>query len=283
MCIRDSAEAVYAFLESAGIFTPTVRQCAALYYNSVYNPPKKPFDFYTANALTNLLNGAALETNPLTLHFDSKYGTVLLDASEDWDSVVDTYAKSVRLCNRYVSGQKNYESELEILKALPGVYRDKMQVLHVPEPSIQRLEWDAMVCRPRGFQHFLAAECTPWFQSENGEGQVHVIVRRSFDASFEMFFIFPTSSWKVVEIEGAISTRELDLMWLSGDHVLTVLPIDSDTMTVGSFFTDSSEGFSCQPMAVSSFVSNSSECFSYQACTIKHKMGLKRICRMPVG
>ena len=234
-----TTEAVYAFLESAGIFTPTVRQCAALYYNSAYNPPKKPFDFYSANALASLLNGASLEASPLTLHFDSKYGTVLLDASEDWDAVVDTYAKSVRLCERYARGQKNYESELEILKALPGTYRDKMQVLHVPEPGIQRLEWEAVGCKSWG----LAAACRARSKAvAERPFKVHVIVRRCFDSSFEMFFVFRKSLWKVVEIEGALSAHELDLMWLRGDQVLTVLPIDPDTIVVVSIVFISSHG-----------------------------------------
>ena len=234
-----TTDAVYAFLESAGIFTPTVRQCAALYYNSAYNPPKKPFDFYSANALASLLNGASLEASPLTLHFDSKYGTVLLDASEDWDAVVDTYAKSVRLCERYARGQKNYESELEILKALPGTYRDKMQVLHVPEPGIQRLEWEAVGCKSWG----LAAACRARSKAvAERPFKVHVIVRRCFDSSFEMFFVFRKSLWKVVEIEGALSAHELDLMWLRGDQVLTVLPIDPDTIVVVSIVFISSHG-----------------------------------------
>ena len=48
--------------------------------------------------------------------------------------------------------------------------------------------------------------------------------------------------WKVVEIEGALSAHELDLMWLRGDQVLTVLPIDPDTIVVVSIVFISSHG-----------------------------------------
>ena len=53
---EKTLEGVNAFLTSNNLNGEFLKKCSALHYNSCYNPPRKPFDYYCALALCSLLH-----------------------------------------------------------------------------------------------------------------------------------------------------------------------------------------------------------------------------------
>jgi 8-oxo-dGTP pyrophosphatase MutT (NUDIX family) len=66
------------FLDTNGLTSPFLKSITSLYYNSVYNPGRKPFDFYTAIIISSLCKNTIPKQSRRKLHLDSVYGAVLL-------------------------------------------------------------------------------------------------------------------------------------------------------------------------------------------------------------
>ena len=83
------------FLRLNGILSRELYGWAKLFYGSVYNPPQKPFDFYTALALTSVADGlVAGLTNSKCLFYDSVRGVTVLGGL-NWPSAREQYARMI--------------------------------------------------------------------------------------------------------------------------------------------------------------------------------------------
>ena len=103
------------FLIANNIYSKSLAKMAELYYTSVYKPPQKPFDFYTALALTQAMSqGEELGGIEKKLFFDYKYGVTLLSFEEDWLSTVAQYESSIPSESKPI-----YAKELALLKTMP--------------------------------------------------------------------------------------------------------------------------------------------------------------------
>ena len=63
----------------------------AYYKISPYNPPRKPFDYFTAKIIQHLIDGKTPEHRTEYLIYDKKFGIVLIGTSTDWRNVRNTY------------------------------------------------------------------------------------------------------------------------------------------------------------------------------------------------
>lgn len=114
-----------SFLNSNKISSDFMVSLANAYYNSIYSPPRKPFDFYTAQALVAVLNGKCLITQKRTMHFNSMYGTVIVGKLQStWKTAMQEYINGIDIKlneedeDFVKTKKKNFEKEIELLKTL---------------------------------------------------------------------------------------------------------------------------------------------------------------------
>jgi hypothetical protein len=112
-----------AFLTDNLIMSDRLAAYASDYYNSrVYNPPRKPFDFYTAVALLARLAMNRFGSNEY-LFYDSKYGVTLISKKDTWTEALAEYESNidVTLDDQLPDFEKNkrlkFVVELQTLKA----------------------------------------------------------------------------------------------------------------------------------------------------------------------
>ena len=94
-------DGVDAFLRANRLDGPFLAALARAHYTSRYNPPRKPFDFYTALALTAFLGegrGEMLrlaEVDPRRLYYSNVYGMTFLSARDTWAAARAEYVERV--------------------------------------------------------------------------------------------------------------------------------------------------------------------------------------------
>jgi hypothetical protein len=106
---------------------PYLWKLADTYYNSVYTPPRKPFDFYTSIALTSYFYSGMSDSNVFgngrIMFYDAKYGITMLSKLSNnisWDSSCSEY---VRLADKRNTAKRNgFKVEEPLLKAASCQY-----------------------------------------------------------------------------------------------------------------------------------------------------------------
>ena len=95
-------DGVAAFLRSNGLdSSPFLARLAEAYYTSPLSPPRKPYDYYAARALTALLGGqreALLRraaADPRRLYYSNVYGMTLLSARDSWPAARAEYVARI--------------------------------------------------------------------------------------------------------------------------------------------------------------------------------------------
>jgi hypothetical protein len=70
---------------------------AAMYYNSRYNPPRKPYDYYTSIAVSRFLSSGCdrrlVWGDTKTMFYDCVYGITMVANGTDWGSVCSEYLR----------------------------------------------------------------------------------------------------------------------------------------------------------------------------------------------
>ena len=130
-----------AFLKSNQICSTFMISLADAYYNSIYSPARKPFDFYTAQSLVAVLNGRCLITQRRTLHYNSIYGIVIVGKLQaTWKATMQEYINGIDITpsekeSVFVRNKKqNFSKEIELLQTLSCA---SITVL-IPEFTLQK-------------------------------------------------------------------------------------------------------------------------------------------------
>jgi ADP-sugar diphosphatase len=86
------------------------------YYNSVYNPPRKPFDYYTALVISRMINGAVLILTKKTLHFENTFGAVIVsNPNKDKNTAINEYSEHLR--KKQGANHTSVETEISSLNS----------------------------------------------------------------------------------------------------------------------------------------------------------------------
>ncbi len=73
-----------------------LKKFATAHYCSIYNPPRKAFDFYAASALTRFMRSKDMFALPrLRLFFSGEYGLALVSREDAWESSLESYVSSI--------------------------------------------------------------------------------------------------------------------------------------------------------------------------------------------
>jgi ankyrin repeat protein len=131
------------FLVSNNLHGSFLKQVALAHYTSFYEPPRKPFDYYTAVALTATMHGSAnLAVKKLSrLFYSGVYGLALISESESWEATRMLYASNIDVSSRdediplEKATKENFRKELAIMAKL-----DVMASLPVASVSFKACE-----------------------------------------------------------------------------------------------------------------------------------------------
>jgi hypothetical protein len=114
-----------AFLLNNNLKSAFLQEITSAYYNSQYNPPRKPFDYYTAQIMKHLINHDTIIYHDKCMHFNSKYGTTIISARghsssqavNEYTSKIDT--KEAAGDSEFIQTKKqNFAKEISILPGL---------------------------------------------------------------------------------------------------------------------------------------------------------------------
>ena len=145
-------DGVDRFMDANGLTGAYLRSFARKHYESLYNPPRKPYDFYTAKALTECLRSGSTEAGlckyRMFLFYSNVYGITIVSEEDTWEVVRERYAASINTTRQIddpepVRTKKEYYiKELEVLKGIQ--YMGKLSVFDVrldvdPETSKLRM------------------------------------------------------------------------------------------------------------------------------------------------
>ena len=125
---------VELFLKSNGLTGNFLGRLAQAHYESVFNPPRKPFDYYTAFALTSAM-GDKMErlrtSDSKMFYYSNVYGISVVSSHDTWQAARDEYVSHINTRpttdddvarNRY----KLFQNEIKIMKKV-----DRMASLEV--------------------------------------------------------------------------------------------------------------------------------------------------------
>jgi hypothetical protein len=122
-------DGVAGFLAANGLAGPLLAAVARRYYEDPrINPPRKPFDYYTARALAHLLHAGGADppgARPRRLYLCARLGVSLASAAPDWPGARDRYAAGLDTApadgdSDFVRGKKAaFRTEAALLAALP--------------------------------------------------------------------------------------------------------------------------------------------------------------------
>ncbi len=117
------------FLVSNGLQGDFLKQLALAHYTGSHKPPRKPFDYYTALALTAFLRCSAKTSSwpswpSKRLFYSNVYGLALISQHESWEttrteyaSKIDTTSKNEEAASEKVK-KESFRKELEIMSKL---------------------------------------------------------------------------------------------------------------------------------------------------------------------
>ena len=141
-------EGIERFLDANGLQGTYLRSFAKVHYESIYNPPRKPFDMYTARALTMWLKSKDLNTEESLcshkrfLFYSNVFGICIVSKLETWEEVRDRYAGRIGPEPRdedpvAVRNKKEFFlKEVEILKSITYMARLSVFDVHLDiDPS----------------------------------------------------------------------------------------------------------------------------------------------------
>jgi hypothetical protein len=91
-------DGIQQFMASNELTGDYLRTLAKAHYESVYNPPRKPFDYYTAKALVAAMGNQRSELEKMperVLFYSNVYGTCLVSKSDTWETARSEYISQV--------------------------------------------------------------------------------------------------------------------------------------------------------------------------------------------
>ena len=128
---NDSKDAVNnrgieEFLVSNELQGDFLKQLALAHYTGTHRPPRKPFDYYTALALTASLRGAAKPSSwpSKRLFYSNVYGLALISQHESWGNTRTEYASKIDTSSKDEDEpsekvkKESFRKELEIMAKL---------------------------------------------------------------------------------------------------------------------------------------------------------------------
>uniref|UniRef100_A0A7S0MLT3 Uncharacterized protein n=1 Tax=Cryptomonas curvata TaxID=233186 RepID=A0A7S0MLT3_9CRYP len=99
----DNKEKTYngveMFMSANGLMGAFLQKFAKAHYTSIYNPPRKPFDYFTAKALTTWLESgnkdARLQSRVRSLFYSNVYGMTYVSKKDTWEETRERYIRSI--------------------------------------------------------------------------------------------------------------------------------------------------------------------------------------------
>ena len=127
-------EGVELFLKSNGLTGAFLGRLAKAHYESPYSPPRKPFDYYTAFALTSAIRGQLTtlqKSAKRVFYYSNVYGISVVSTHDTWQAASDEYMNLInqRPTTEESSAMSRYrlfQNEIEIMKGV-----DRMASLQV--------------------------------------------------------------------------------------------------------------------------------------------------------
>ena len=133
----DGVEFFMIFNGLSGAFLQLLTKA---HYTSPNNPPRKPFDFYAAKALTACLesNGeeVRLRRHERTLHYSSVFGITYVSRSAQWEDTLEAHVKAVDTTplpqdSDFIRNKKEYFlKEIDVLKGIEFMGRLPVYDIH---------------------------------------------------------------------------------------------------------------------------------------------------------
>ena len=144
-------DGVDRFMQSNGLARSFLRRLAEAHYTSQYAPPRKPFDFYAAKALTAWLEAGGKEPrltrHPRTLHYSNVFGVTYVSRSGLWEDTRAAYVAAIDATPREtdpppVRSKKEYFTrEIEALRGIEFMGRLPVYDVHfVMDPDTRGLD-----------------------------------------------------------------------------------------------------------------------------------------------
>jgi hypothetical protein len=123
---RMNTRGVEGFLVSNNLHGNFLKQVALAHYTSFYEPPRKPFDYYTAVALTATMHCSANLAlwKSSRLFYSGVYGLALISECESWEATRKLYASNIDVSSRdedipsAKAAKENFRKELAIMSKL---------------------------------------------------------------------------------------------------------------------------------------------------------------------
>ena len=106
-----------------------ISKLAQRHYESQYNPPRKPFDYYTAVALVRFMKYNDVDENMprRRVFYSRKYGITLVSEGDTWDWTRESYVSRANRANTKPADgdsdfernkKRTFELEFEVLRGL---------------------------------------------------------------------------------------------------------------------------------------------------------------------
>ena len=133
-------DGVNTFLSRAGLDKPFLRKITEHYYNSPYNPPRKPFDFYTAWYLKQHMTGACPVVEPSCMFINSEYGSTIVSKKRAYKDAIEEFIERCPLTIKGTENDfdakriRNFQMETKAASAFPDV--PPTTVYSLTEPRI---------------------------------------------------------------------------------------------------------------------------------------------------
>jgi hypothetical protein len=121
---------VETFMGSNDLRGAVLQKLAKAHYTSIYNPPRKPFDYFTAKALTTWLKSGNKDVrlqslaSVRSLFYSNVYGVTYVSRKDTWEETRQSYIGSIDTKEReddppFVKNKKAYfMKEINILKGI---------------------------------------------------------------------------------------------------------------------------------------------------------------------
>ncbi len=125
---ENTYHGVESFMIANGLTGDFLQKFAKAHYTSIYNPPRKPFDYFSATALTTWLKSkhsdAHLLSSVRSLFYSNVYGMTYVSSKDTWEETRDCYIGSINTEERdddppFIKNKKEYfVKEINILKGI---------------------------------------------------------------------------------------------------------------------------------------------------------------------